>query len=168
MKLFKSLRKHFKELGFSRSQRPFNRRHLSLYFKGSVIFFSFCMYLCFVGNTNVEYMSSLYMISVGLTTFGSFTSIILRAPIIYRFFDDIETVINSSELTLYSKKLIPKRLECLIGLRTIFLRIGTPSIKSNLHKSQSINQKTEQINLFIHGKCGTGFLGVAKSFCQLC
>lgn len=97
MKLFKLLQKNLEDLGFSRNHQPFNRRHLLFYLEGFLIFASFIMFICFVANSVIEFMNSIYMISAGITTFVSFTSTILKAPTMFHFFDYIEQFVNSSE-----------------------------------------------------------------------
>lgn len=104
MKLFQLLQKNFEFLGFSQNLHPFNQRQLILYFEGVLILVSFVLFMFFIANSVKEFMNSFYLITAAIITIISFTSTVLKAPILFHFFDFIEQSVNSSKCIFKKKK----------------------------------------------------------------
>lgn len=97
MKLFQTMQRYSKAIGFDRNRRPFNG--IVLIFLGilaiQLIFFT--AYLCIEANSFQEYIDGVYFISSTMLIANCFSTLSVKKKNAFKIIDQFEEIIGKSK-----------------------------------------------------------------------
>lgn len=85
-------------IGYSADQQPFNMKQMNLAFASILSCAVQLAYLILIAETLKEIMVSIFMTMVAFLVFISFVSTVLKMPKLFYFVDEVEKIVNESEL----------------------------------------------------------------------
>lgn len=158
MKIFQTIQKNLEIFGISSVQpaQTYCNRKILLYLLscGSLIIMN-CIFLIHVAKSFKEYTDSIYITSVSVALFVSFSFLIRRIANLFEFIDSLEKIINDSEYSNYICWIRYSKIISNIQIwkkKKIYLRIGMCRIQRKIWKDQSRNRKMEWNRVLSHGK----------------
>lgn len=102
MKLFQTAQKNLLLVKFNPNQTDsffgLMRQHSSCFFQAIMTILSLALYLLLDANSMIEYLNSMFLITLGVIIFVSFWSSVLKTPELYAFVASCEMGANESEL----------------------------------------------------------------------
>lgn len=99
MKILQTIEKSMESGGFIRNQRPFNRTQSEHFMKMLSFLAMLFIYLGCEASTPRQYMDAILLSTVGTLGTIAYLSQVFKYATVFQLIDDIERVVNASELT---------------------------------------------------------------------
>lgn len=98
MKIFQSTKKYLAIVGIvAQSRRPFNMRTLATLSGFAIMIILICTFLFCEANSFKDYTESIYMSSVSIAIFSTFSFVIWKRENIFQFIDCWEKIAEASK-----------------------------------------------------------------------